>query len=117
MEVGDEKIVDMIKIKCFMDDINVDGKYEENLQVNIKQVEKILANGGFTFKKWVRNGDIGEKQLAESETGINKSLGMSWKTKADKLVDRLKLFLYTFIKDLRYYFNNYYRIIYGYVNY
>ena len=94
MEEADLKVVDMIKTKCFMDDINIDAKYEENIKINIKKAEKILANGGFSFKKWIKSGDKGEKELAESETGltgVNKSLGMSWKTEADKLVYRLKL--------------------------
>ena len=85
------KVAAMIKDKCFMDDINVDAKYTENLDVNISKAEEILENGGFEFKKWNRSGDAGEKELGKSETGVTKSLGMSWKTENDKLVYRVKL--------------------------
>ena len=47
--------------------------------------------GGFKFKKWIRNGDRGEKELGNSEEVATKSLGMSWKTETDKLVYRVKL--------------------------
>ena len=50
-----------------------------------------MKNGGFPFKKWIKCGDIGEKELGKSETGVTKSLGMSWKTETDKLVYRVKL--------------------------
>ena len=85
------KVSRMIKNKCFMDDINVDSKYTEDLEENIKKAEEILMNGGFEFKKWIRSGDAGEKELGKLETGITKSLGMSWKTENDKLVYRVRL--------------------------
>ena len=85
------KVSKMIKKKCFMDDINVDAKHKEDLEENIKKAEEILDNGGFSFKKWNRSDDAGEKELGKSETGVTKSLGMSWKTENDKLVYRVKL--------------------------
>ena len=74
------KVVKMIQNKCFMDDVNVDAKYNESLEENIKKAEQIMDLGGFKFKKWIRNGDRGEKEL-----------GNSGKTQTDKLVYRVKL--------------------------
>ena len=74
-----------------MDDINITAKYKENLDDKISKAEEIMKKGGFSFKKWSKSGDKGEKELGYSETGLSKSLGMSWKTELDKLVYRVKL--------------------------
>ena len=63
----------------------------DNIDVKIAKAEEIMSEGGFKFKNWVKNGDIGEKELGKSETSVTKSLGMFWKTKEDKLVYRIKL--------------------------
>ena len=68
-----------------MDDINVDCKYTENLETNIKKAEEILANGKFSFKKWIRAGDKGEKR----KNDLSKSLGLYWKTEIDVLTYRI----------------------------
>ena len=80
-----------IQNKCFMDDINIDAKYNQNLDEKISKAEEIMKKGGFSFKKWIKSGDTGEKELGNSETGLTKSLGMAWKTELDKLVYRVKL--------------------------
>ena len=85
------KVAKMIKEKCFMDDVNIDAKYTENLDDNIAKAEEIMKNGNFVFKKWIKSGDKGEKELGKSESGVTKSLGMSWKTENDKLVYRVRL--------------------------
>ena len=64
-----------------MDDVNVIAKYDENIDVKVAKAEEIMSEGGFKFKSWVKNGDIGEKELGKSETSVTKSLGMFWKTK------------------------------------
>ena len=84
-----EPVAQMIKTKCIMDDINIDCKYNEDIDDNIKKAEKILANGKFSFKKWIKSGDKGEKTF-ESDT-VTKSLGLSWKTEKDLLCYRIKL--------------------------
>ena len=66
-----------------MDDINVDCKYGEDIQINIKKAEDILANGNFKFKTWIKSGDCGEKSL--DGDSIAKSLGLYWKTEKDLL--------------------------------
>ena len=73
-----------------MDDIQVDAKYNDNLDDKIAKAEEILAKGSFRFKKWIKSGHDGEKELGK-ETVIDKSLGLYWKTKEDKLVFRIKL--------------------------
>ena len=80
-----------IQKDCFMDDVNVSAKYEENIDDKINKAEQIMAKGGFKFKNWVKSGQEGEKEIGKSECGIVKSLGMSWKTENDKLVYRIKL--------------------------
>ena len=69
-----------IQKDCFMDDVNVIAKYDENIDVKVAKAEEIMSEGGFKFKSWVKNGDIGEKELGKSETSVTKSLGMFWKT-------------------------------------
>ena len=77
---------------CFMDDVNVDCKYDEDIDEKISKAEQIMSLGGFQFKKWVKSGDAAcEKELGQSETLPSKSLGMYWKTEEDKLVYRIKL--------------------------
>ena len=87
----DPQVAKNIQKDCFMDDVNVDAKYDENLDEKITKAEKIMSEGGFRFKNWVKNGDVGEKELGKTETGVAKSLGMFWKTEEDKLVYRIKL--------------------------
>ena len=58
----------MIVKDCFMDDVNISGKYGENIDVKIKQAEAIMAEGGFKFKEWVVSGSPGEKQIGEAVT-------------------------------------------------
>ena len=79
------KVADMLKNKCFMDDVNIGAKYTEDLNENISKAEEIMKNGGFSFKKWVKSGDVGEKELGQAESSASKSLGMFWKTEHDKL--------------------------------
>ena len=81
------KVADNIKRNCVMDDINVDCKYTENLDTNIKKAEEILANGKFSFKKWIRAGDKGEKR----KNDLSKSLGLYWKTEIDVLTYRIRI--------------------------
>ena len=87
---------------CFMDDVNVDCKYDEDINEKISKAEQIMSLGGFQFKKWVKSGDAAcEKELGQSETLPSKSLGMYCKTEEDKLVYRIKLnFLSKGIQDL-----------------
>ena len=85
------EVAEHIQHKCFMDDINITAKYKENLDDKISKAEEIMKKGGFSFKKWIKSGDKGEKELGNSETGLTKSLGMSWKTELDKLVYRVRL--------------------------
>ena len=85
------KVADMLKNKCFMDDVNIGAKYTEDLNENISKAEEIMKNGGFSFKKWVKSGDVGEKELGQAESSASKSLGMFWKTEHDKLVYKIKL--------------------------
>ena len=85
-----ETVAKMIVNNCIMDDINVDCKYEEDINENIKKAEQILANGKFSFKKWIKSGDKAEKNFDNDES-VTKSLGISWKTEADLLVYRIKL--------------------------
>ena len=82
-----EKVARMIKKNCLMDDINVDCRYEEDINETIAKAEEILANGKFLFKNWVRNGD----KTLDGEEPISKSLGLSWKTENDVLVYKIKL--------------------------
>ena len=79
----------MIKKDCVMDDINVSAKYSENLDDNITKAEQILAPGKFQFKKWMKSGEPGEKQIQGSD--ISRSLGLYWKTELDVLTFRIKL--------------------------
>ena len=83
------KVANMIKNRCIMDDINIDAKYSENLDENVKKAEEILAHGKFTFKKWIKSGDKGEKQFGPDS--VTKSLGLCWKTELDLLCYRPKL--------------------------
>ena len=80
-----------IQKDCFMDDINVSTKYTENIDEKIAKAEQIMVKGGFQFKNWIKSGEEGEKEIGKAECGVIKSLGMSWKTKDDKLVYRIKL--------------------------
>ena len=52
-----------IKETCFMDDIQVDTKYDKNLDDKIAKAKEILAKGNFRFKKWIKSGQDGEKEL------------------------------------------------------
>ena len=65
----------LLKNKCFLDDLNIGAKYTENLNENISKAEEIMKNGGFSFKKWVKSGDVGEKELGQAESSASKSLG------------------------------------------
>ena len=79
----------MIKKDCVMDDINISAKYCENLDENIRKAEEILAPGKFTFKKWIKSGQPGEKEIQGSDA--SRSLGLYWKTESDVLTYRIKL--------------------------
>ena len=79
----------MIKKDCVMDDINVSAKYSENLDDNIRKAEEILAPGKFKFKKWIKSGQPGEKQIQGSD--VSRSLGLFWKTEPDVLTFKIKL--------------------------
>ena len=81
-------VADMIIHNCVMDDINITCKYVENINDNIEKAERILGNGNFKFKQWVKSGDKKEKGL---DTDITKNLGLYWKTEEDLLVYRIKL--------------------------
>ena len=85
------KVAKNIQNDCFMDDVNVDAKYNEDIDEKTAKAEEIMKEGGFQFKKWVKSGDIGEKELGKSETGVIQSLGMFWRTENDKLVYRINL--------------------------
>ena len=67
------EISKMIVKDCFMDDININAKYDENIEIKIKQAEAIMAEGGFKFKEWVVSGSPGEKQIGKA---VTKALGM-----------------------------------------
>ena len=85
-----EDVSKMIIKNCIMDDINIDAPYSGNLDDNIDKAEKILKNGKFTFKKWIKSGEKGEKSIGESDS-VAKSLGLFWKTEKDLLVYKIKL--------------------------
>ena len=57
------KVATMLQKKCFMDDVNIDAKYDEDLNENIAKAEEIMRKGGFSFKKWTKSGDPGEKDV------------------------------------------------------
>ena len=82
-------VSNMIIHNCIMDDINIDCKYTEDIDVNIQKAEQILGHGKFSFKQWVKSGDRKEKQLEKD--GVTKSLGLYWRTEQDLLVYRIKL--------------------------
>ena len=71
----------MLVEDCFMDDVNVSAKYDEDLDGKTKQAEAIMAEGGFPFKAWVKSGDVGEKQIGKE---ASRALGIYWKTEKDK---------------------------------
>ena len=85
-----EDVSKMIIRDCIMDDINIKAKYTENIDDNIKKAEEILSNGKFTFKKWTKSGDKGEKSF-EKEDSVSRSLGLWWKTEKDLLTYKIKL--------------------------
>ena len=78
----------MIKKDCFMDDVNINSKYGEDIDVKIKQAEAIMAEGGFKFKEWVKSGSPGEKQIGEA---VTKALGMYWNTGEDKIMYKVRI--------------------------
>merc|ERR1711888_26676 len=41
-----------IQKDCFMDDVNVNAKYEENIDEKIAKAEQIMLKGGYHFKNW-----------------------------------------------------------------
>ena len=82
-------VADMIKNKCIMDDIFIDCKYTEDINDNIQKAEEILSHGNFSFKKWIKSGDVGERKV--DADSLEKSLGLYWKTEQDLLVYRIKL--------------------------
>ena len=43
----DPHVAKNIQKDCFMDDVNVDAKYDENLDEKIIKAEKIMSEGGF----------------------------------------------------------------------
>ena len=85
------KVAKQIQKDCFMDDINIGAKYDESLDKNIADAEKILGNGSFRFKSWVKSGDKNSLEIAKAESGTSKSLGMHWKTETDKLCYKVHL--------------------------
>ena len=78
----------MIVKNCFMDDVNINCKYEENIDTKIKQAEAIMAEGGFIFKEWVKSGFPGEKQIGKT---VTKALGMYWDTGEDKIIYKVRI--------------------------
>ena len=78
----------MIVKDCFMDDVNINSKYGEDIDVKIKQAEAIMAEGGFKFKEWVKSGSPGEKQIGEA---VTKALGMYWDTGQDKIMYKVRI--------------------------
>ena len=83
------EIADTVKKNCVMDDINIDAKFSENLDEKIQKTELMLGKGNFKFKKWIKSGDKGEKEIGKSE--MSKSLGMYWDTEKDVLSYRIRL--------------------------
>ena len=71
-----------------MDDCFVNAKYGDNLDKKLRDAEAIMAEGGFTFKSWVKAGDKGEKQIGKE---LSKSLGVYWDTEKDKIVYKVRI--------------------------
>ena len=84
-------VAKMIKKDCFMDDMNINAKYNESLDKNTFDADQILAKGGFRVKSWIKSGDKQEVEIAKSEADVQKSLGMCWKTDTDELYYKVKL--------------------------
>ena len=78
----------MIKNDCFMDDCFLNAKYGENIDDKIKDAEAIMAEGGFPFKEWVKNGDKGQKEIGKE---LSKALGVYWETEKDKIVYKVRI--------------------------
>ena len=78
----------MIINNCFMDDVNIKAKYEENLDDNVTKAEAIMEQGGWKFKEWTKCGDPGEKQIGKE---VSKALGVYWKTDTDEIVYRTRI--------------------------
>ena len=74
-----------------MDNINVDAKYNESLEKHTNDADKILGKGSFRIKSWIKSGDKQDVEIAKSESGIHKALGMCWKTETDKLYYKVRL--------------------------
>ena len=78
----------MIRKDCFMDDVNVKAKYNENLDDNIKKAEEIMALGGFTFKEWVKSGSECQREIAKE---LARALGVYWRTGGDKILYKVRI--------------------------
>ena len=71
----------MIVKDCFMDDVNVNIKYDENIEIKIKEAKAIMAEGGFKFKEWVISGHPGEKQIGKMVINLWEYIGIQEHTK------------------------------------
>ena len=71
-----------------MDDCFVNSKYDENINDKIELAEKIMAEGGFPFKGWIRNGDKGHKEIGNV---LSRALGVYWNTEEDKIVFKVRI--------------------------
>ena len=71
-----------------MDDVNIGAKYGENLDIKIANAEKIMHEGGFEFKEWVKSGDKGVKEMG---TNVSKALGVYWDTEKDEIIYKVRI--------------------------
>ena len=86
------KAANVLKNNTYVDDICDSLKTTDEARMLTKDIDEVLATGGFSIKEWISNCDQEEQQTQEQnatsdaeESSAEKVLGLEWNPKSDKL--------------------------------